>query len=201
LKLNLLTALLMLFALPGSARAEEPIDALNRCIDRGIQILTDPRYSDESQKEAQQEELVMLFKENLDLTEFSRLVLAVHWPKFSQSQRQAFEGVLGEFLGRFYMRKLQKRYKGENVRSINQRLITDSKAVVSIAVTWKDLDVPVQVRMVKRDGVWRAYDAIALGISFMRNYRAQFDGILRQKSPEEVIEMLEEKTRRLEQKT
>jgi phospholipid transport system substrate-binding protein len=191
---------LTLVALPGSSFGDEPVDALRTSIDQGIRILNDPRYSAPGQKEAQLDELVVLLQQSVDFAEFSKMVVAVHWKRFSREKRAEFTAVLSEFLSRFYMTKLQEQYRGEKVQFKAQRFIFEKKAEVNLVVTWRDLDVPVLVRMTKRKDAWRAYDAIALGISFMRNYRAQFDGVLRTKSPEQVIDMLKDKIKRSEQK-
>jgi ABC-type transporter MlaC component len=98
------------------------------------------------------------------------------------------------------MRKLQERYRGEKIKFMGHRFMGKSKAVVNIEVIWRELKIPAQVRMIKRKGVWRVYDAMSLGISFLRNYRAQFNSVCRTMSPDQVITIIKEKIERLNQK-
>ena len=98
------------------------------------------------------------------------------------------------------MRKLQSRYNGEKVFYINQKIISKSKAMVEINVLWKNLEVPVTLRMKKNLGKWKVYVITALGVSSVGNYRAQIHQIMQKKSPEEMIEIVKEKIREKEKK-
>jgi len=52
--------------------------------------------------------------------------------------------------------------------------------------------------MVKRNGTWKAYDVMAVGISAVMLYRSQFEWILRKESPAQVIEKLKRRVREQE---
>jgi phospholipid transport system substrate-binding protein len=133
-----------------------------------------------------------------DFREFSRRVLASHWKKFTPEQRDEFSQRFAEFLGKFYLSRVQRRYNGEKVFYVSQKLISESRALAEIKVLWKDVEIPVELRMKKSNGTWKVYDLTALGISAVANYRAQFNGILKKQTPEEVIEALKEKVRQLD---
>ena len=49
----------------------------------------------------------------------------------------------------------------------------------------------MHVRMLKRNDTWKVYDIIVLGVSGVRNYRAQFQTILLKQSPAQVIGLIE----------
>ncbi len=72
--------------------------------------------------------------------------------------------------------------------------------MVEIKVLWKNLEVPVKLRMKSNYGKWKVYDLSALGISAVSSYRAQLHQVLQKKSPEEVIEIFKEKIREIEEK-
>ena len=185
---------------PAPALAEQPLEALQRGIDKGISILEDPHYQDASRREEQAQKLWEVTLEIFDFKEFSRRILASHWEKFTSRQKEEFIELIGEFLGRLNMRKLQKKYNGEKIFYIDQKLISKSRASVEIKVLWKNLEVPVTLRMKKYDGKWKVYDLAALGVSAVSNYRAQLHQILQEKSPEDVIEIFKEKIREKEKK-
>ena len=67
---------------------------------------------------------------------------------------------------------------------MGEELKTPTRALVNIQVVWKGQKVPVDLRMIKRKGLWKVYDIQFLGISAVRNYRAQFQFILRKETPE-----------------
>jgi len=199
MKIFLYIFIITLITAPASALGEQPLEALQRGIDKGISVLEDPQYQDDSQKKEQAQKLWEVTQEIFDFKEFSRRVLASHWKKFTPRQRDEFVELMGELLGKPNLRKLQSRYNGEKVFYIDQKMIRESRALVEIKVLWKNLDVPVKLRMKKNLGKWKVYDLSALGISAVSNYRAQLQQILQKKSPAEVIEIFKEKIRKIEE--
>lgn len=190
--------LISLISAPASALGEQPLEALQRGIEKGINVLEDPQYLDDSQRNEQAQKLWEVTREIFDFKEFSRRVLASHWKKFTPPQRDEFVELMGEFLGKSNLRKLQSRYNGEKILYTDQKLISKTRALVEIKVLWKNLEVPVKLRMKSNHGKWKVYDLTALGISAVGNYRAQLHQILQKKSPEEVIEIFKEKIREKE---
>jgi len=186
------------FYLPALCFGEQPIDVLQKNIEEGLNILRDPQYNESSRKKAQTARLWIVTREIFDFEEFSRRVLASYWPKFLPRQQKDFTAVFAEFLGKFYLRRVQARYNGETVFYLGQKLIGKSRALVDIKVLWKNLEVPVSVRMTNRSGTWKVYDLSALGISALSNYRSQFHWILKKQSPDQVIELLRAKLHHLE---
>ena len=191
--------IMTLISVPAAALEEQPLEALQRGIDKGIRVLEDPQYQDDTLRSEQVQKLWEVTREIFDFKEFSRRVLASHWEKFTPRQREVFVELMGQFLGKLNMPKLQARYNGEKVFYIDQKLISKSRASVEIKILWKNLEVPVNLRMKKDHGKWKVYDLSALGISAVSNYRAQVHQILQKKSPEDVIEIFKEKIRKIEE--
>ena len=198
MKIFLYIFIITLITAPALALGEQPLEALQRGIDKGISVLEDPQYQDDSQKKEQAQKLWEVTQEIFDFKEFSRRVLASHWKKFTPRQRDEFGELMGALLGKPNLRKLQSRYNGEKVFYIDQKIISKSRALVEIKVLWKNLEVPVNLRMKKKHGKWKVYDLSALGISPVSSYRAQLQQILQKKSPEGVIEIFKEKIREKE---
>jgi len=198
MKIFIYIFIMTLITAPASALGEQPLETLQRGIDKGISVLEDPQYKEDSQRNEQAQKLWEVTQEIFDFKEFSRRVLASHWKKFTPRQRDEFVELMGEFLGKPNLRKLQSRYNGEKILYTDQKLISKTRAVVEIKVLWKNLEVPVKLRMKSNHGKWKVYDLTALGISAVGNYRAQLHQILQKKSPEEVIEIFKEKIREIE---
>ena len=192
--------IITLIGTPVPALEEQPLATLQKGIEEGIRVLADPQYQDPSRRQEQEQKLWQLNLEYFDFKEFSRRVLASHWKKFSSPQRKEFISLIGEFLGKLNMRKLQSRYNGEKVFYTDQKFINESTALVEINILWKKLEVPVTLRMKKKHGKWKVYDINALGVSAVGNYRAQIHQIMQEKSPAEMIEIFKEKIREKERK-
>ena len=192
--------LLILTAIPALADGDGPIEALQKGVDEGLRILQDPKFKDAKQKDVQQQKLGILLKQLFDFHEFSRRVLASNWKKFTLPQKKEFVAVFEEFLSKFYLGKLQEKYKDETLIFVGEEFKTPTRALVNIQVVWKGQKVPVDLRMIKRKGFWKVYDIQLLGISAVRNYRAQFQAILRKDTPGQVIERLKQKIEQIDQK-
>ena len=192
---------LIIFSTPSVLLALEPLEAVRQNIEKGISVLEDPQYEDDSRKQEQQQILWEIMQQTYDFKEFSRKVLASHWYNFSPAQRSEFVRVFSEFLGKFYLEKLQDRYSGQKVNFLKQQMISDSRALVEIEVTWKKVNVPLTLRMTNRSGQWKVYDLSALGINAVSNYRAQFKSILSKESPKQIIGRLKDKIAELDEKS
>jgi phospholipid transport system substrate-binding protein len=193
-----LSCLLVLTVIPALAGGDQPVEALQRGVEEGLRILNDPEFNNAHRKDAQQQKLRIILEQLFDFPEFSRLVLAANWKNFTPLQREAFVRLFAEFLGRFYMGQLQEKYTDERLIYVNQQILSARRALVRIKVVWKAKEIPIDLRMIKRKGLWKVYDIQMLGISAVRNYRAQFKSLLSKETPAQVIERLKIKIEQLE---
>ncbi len=197
---NIFIFLVLVFGTSSLAYGEQPIEVLQRSVDRGITILKDPQYQDVTNKEKQQQKLCNLAWQVFDFEEFSKRVLASNWKDFTFQQRKQFVDVFARFLCKYYLTRLQERYKDEKVIYLSQQLTGNHKALIKVNVLWKGVEVPIEIRMLLRHGTWRVYDITVLGVSAVRNYRAQFQAILRKDSPTQVIGMIKSRIVQQEKK-
>jgi phospholipid transport system substrate-binding protein len=192
---------MIILAAPSWLFALEPLEAVRQNIEKGMRVLEDPRYDDDSRKQEQHELLWEIMQQTYDFREFSRKVLASHWHRFSERQRNEFVKVFSEFLGKFYLEKVQNGYSGQKFLFLRQQMISSSRALVEIEVIWKKLKVPLTLRMTNRSGKWKVYDLSALGINAVSNYRAQFKSILGRESPKQIIGRIKDKIAALDEKS
>lgn len=190
--------LLVLAAIPALADGDQPIEALRKGVEEGLRILNNPEFSDADRKEAQQHELRIILEQLFDFREFSRRVLASNWKDFTPSQKDEFVRVFTEFLGKFYMGKVQEKYRDERLNYVGQEMKSATRALVNIEVVWRGQEIPVDLWMIKREGMWKIYDIQVLGISAVRNYRAQFKSLLSKETPAQVIQRIKDKIREID---
>ena len=198
---NILTGCFLIFiAIPALADGNQPIEALQKGVEAGFRVLKDPEFSGADRKEAQQQKLRIILERLFDFRVFSKKVLASNWNNFTPPQRNEFVRVFAEFLGKFYLGKLQEKYKDERLLYVGQEMKSDTRALVYIKVVWKGQKIPVDLRMIKRRGAWKVYDIQFLGISAVRNYRAQFQSLLSKETPVQVINRMKERIRKIDSK-
>lgn len=196
----LIGCFLFLTAIPTLADGSLPIEALQKGVDEGLRILQDPQFKEAERKDAQQQKLRLILEQLFDFREFSRRVLASHWKNFTPEQKEEFVRCFTEFLGKFYMAKLQEKYRDETMIYAGQQMKSAARALVNIKVVWKGQKIPIDLWMIKSKGLWKVYDIEVLGISAVKNYRAQFQFILQTETPAQVIERLKMKIEELEKK-
>ena len=190
----------VLWSLSTFGYAAQPLDILRNSIDEGIDVLKDPGYEGSSQKDLQRQKLWQILRQIFDFKEFSMLALGRNWNKFTPGQQLEFTELFSKFVNIYYLTRLQDRYNNEEVIYVDQNLISPTRAVVHVKVLWRNQAVPVDIKMLRRGDSWRVYDIVALGISAVRFYRGQFQELLRNESPAQVIERLRVKIEKIEAK-
>jgi len=190
----------LLWSLSALSYAEQPLDILRNSIDESINILKDSGDEDSSRKDIQRQRLWLIVKQIFDFQEFTKLALGRDWSAFTPPQQKEFTELFSRFVNIYYLTRLQDRYNNEQVLFINQNLISPTRAVVNATVIWKNQKVPIEIKMLRRMNTWRVYDIVALGISAVKFYRGQFQELLHNESPAQVIERLKVKIQQIEEK-
>ena len=129
---------------------------------------------------------------NFDTEYAARLVLGQTWRTATPDQRKRFVDAFYHSLLHNYGAALVDftadrfvilPYKGE---------ANDSMATVRTEVKRSSGDkVPVNFSLRKTDGVWKAWDVVIEGISYVKSFRTDFGSEIQQKGLDEVINRLE----------
>lgn len=184
-----------LFSLP--ALAVEPMDAVKGPVEEVINILRDPEYST-APKEMQQEKIWAEIQNIFNFAEMSKRTLARNWDKFSPDEQKRFTDAFGRLLGSTYISKVIEGFNNESVVYVEQK-IEDSKALVKTKIIRRTTEIPVDYKLIISEEQWRVYDVNIEGVSLVKNYRSQFNKILRKSTPEELIDRIEKKISQLQQ--
>jgi phospholipid transport system substrate-binding protein len=126
-----------------------------------------------------------------DYGEMAKRSLGGQWNKLGEKDRQEFVDLFTEFLTATYVEKIHT-YSDEEVKFLNERIEGDYAEVKSIMVG-KKTEVPLDYRLMKKDGDWKAYDVVVDGISLVQNYRGQFTKIIRSSSYEHLVQTLRDR--------
>ena len=180
------------FSLAAESKAAlSPQQQLKAGIDDLIEVLSDESLKGEAGKELLEEKVVQLFKQHFDLTYTSKMCLGRHWRKISAAEKDEFVSLFSDLLKSTYVGRVDE-YSGETVR-YKKQLLKGSKSLVKTVVTSKDKEIPVDYKMINRDGSWLVYDVIIEGVSMVRNYRSQFSSILQKKKFTELLDQIRDK--------
>ena len=179
----------VLAAAPGS---ESPTEAVRETITQVIRILEDPALKDPAKLIPRRHMLAEAIASRFDYAEMSRRSLAAEWKPLTTAERTEFVEAFKGFLIDRYAERIEG-YSGEQVEYLSER-IEGTYAEVRTELVSDKTTIPVDYRLLMNEGRWHAYDLVVDGISLVKNYRSQFQKIIRESSYQELIKKLRERT-------
>ena len=138
-----------------------------------FRILEDEKLKDPAKLIPRRRMLEEIIAARFDYTEMSKRTLAVHWTPLTAGERTEFVELFKSFLS--------ERIEG-------------NYAEVRTELRLSKVEIQMDYRLHMTDGTWHAYDIIADGVSLVKNYRSQFDKIIRTSSHQELVRRLRERT-------
>jgi len=177
------------------ALAEGPTTALKRTNQR-LNTLLRKRSKQAAnvakQTDAQIKKAINRF---LDFHELARLALAKHWEGRTPAEQREFVEILRQLIERNYIKQLKSHldykveYGEEKVDGQTARVST----TVSVNNDGREEAVAIEYRMKKTPAGWRVYDVITDEVSILRNYRSQFNRIIRRQSYQALVNKMKSK--------
>ncbi|MFQ5736570.1 MAG: phospholipid-binding protein MlaC [Thermodesulfobacteriota bacterium] len=184
--------LLALFLLPRAARAGEATEVLRADIDRTLSVMRDPALQGPEKEEERNEKIMAIVEQMFDFEEVSRRSLGRYWRARSKAERDAFVRLFTRLLAGSY---LNRAYEHRNAKVLYTGEVSRGRKVEvrTKVLTAKGTEVPINYRLMKKNGRWRAYDMVIEGVSLMSTYRTQFNQKIQRSSYEALVEDLEQK--------
>ena len=174
---------------PAFATTETPEQFVERTSNEVLSILRDPALG----HAAKISKLEKMMDERSDFETISRLVLAVHYRQFSDTQKTEFVTLLHRYLTTTYGQQIDN-YGNEEVSVTGGREEARGDYTVQPRLTRKQgAPMNVEYRLRKSGDKWLLIDVIGEGISLVSNLRSQFGEILNAGGPEQLLKVLREK--------
>ena len=177
---------------PLYAYAGAPLNAVEVHVNKVLDVLRDPALKGESGKKAKKEKIRSISEKMFDYPELSRRTLGQDWKKLNPSQQKEFTELYRTLLEDAYADKIVN-YKDEKVIFGKENPLTEKTMEVQTTIVTKKADIPINYRVILKEGAWRVYDVVIEGVSLINNYRSQFREILANKSPEVLLDTLRKK--------
>jgi len=188
--------LLLAVIAPIGAWAGAPTDQVQRGVDQVIRLLEDPALKQNGRLPERRVAMRRVANEIFDFPEMSKRSLGRHWQARTPAEREEFTAAFTDLLEYTYVTKIES-YSGEKVQYVSEQLDGSDYAVVRTRlVTSQGVEIPIDYRMSRRAGQWRAYDVAIEGVSLVANYRTQFNAILQRSTYSKLITALKEKAAR-----
>jgi len=189
LLLSLLLVLLCtatVFALP------DPQQEVAKMVDSVLEVLKRTDL-DVAQKKAMVSGRVQKF---LNIQSMAERTLGPYWAGATVEQRQQFSDLFRKVLEGTYLNRIDD-YSDGTVKYLMQR-VKDDKAIVDTSIVQKDLEIPVQYKMIYENGSWQVFDLVIEGVSLIRNYRSSYGEIIRRDGYDGLLALMQKKVTEME---
>jgi len=168
-------------------------------IEKTISILSDPELKGDVKREERRSQIRTTLLGVTDARRVSMLVLGRQRNNFSETQLKEFTDTFAQLVFVTYIQNLEK-YTDQKVQILSVEMQSDGKAYAATKVLSKDKEFPADFSLFKDEhGEWKCYDVKVEGVSMISNYRSQFNELLLNKTPDQLIAHLKEKVKENEQ--
>ncbi|MDX1444361.1 MAG: ABC transporter substrate-binding protein [Gammaproteobacteria bacterium] len=193
---KILTTAFFTLGLAFAAQAAEPTDPekfVRETAENVLQQIDGKREEIRNNQEVAEDIIEKSLLPHVDVDYISRLVLARHWRSASEEQREAFQDAFYDFLVKSYSSGLAE-FTDESFNVLPLRGEIDQRRTIVQTEVKRDngQSVPVAFTLRWTGDSWKLYDVIIEGISYVRNYRTDFNTEIEQKGIDAVIERLRE---------
>ena len=171
------------------AAADDPVTMLRSSVDEVLSIAYSGR-GNETLPQRVRPALERCFAFDL----VTRQAMGPGWRQFSAGDQKRVTDLFSELMIRIYSSRVVGTQRPKVTYGSPVTLASDrSEIPTRVFPSSGNEPVAVVYRMIKLPAGWRIYDALIEGVSFVSNYRAQFDEIIKRGGAPAVIKTLEEK--------
>ncbi|PYN14630.1 MAG: organic solvent tolerance ABC transporter substrate-binding protein [Candidatus Rokuibacteriota bacterium] len=178
---SLLVAIGILALSATAAPADSPTAALRGAVDAALKILEDPALKGDARVRERRLALSRVAEQAFDFPEIARRVLGRYWRERTAGEREEFTMLFRDLVERTYS-SLLDRYGGEKVVYLDESVDGDFARVQTNVVTPRGTVVRVAYSMLQHDGRWLIVDISVENVSYVVNYRSQFNEIIQASS-------------------
>lgn len=170
-------------------------DAMKGTVNEVVRLLADKELKKPDKTDERRQKLEKVVGERFSYEEMGKRALAGQWPKLTDSQKQEFVGLFKSLLSRTYANKIES-YSGEPIQFVSERN-QDSYAEVRTKVLSGKAVIPLDYRLLNKEGGWWVYDVVIDGISLVNNYRGQFSKIINASGYDSLVDSLRKKSEKI----
>src|SRR5262245_53041985 len=180
------------FIVPHSAIAGPLTDQVRDSIDTVLKVVSDSELKKDARTAERRRMIRQVAGELFDFTEISQRSLGPHWRARTPAEREEFIALFGDLLEYAYVSKIEM-YSGETIRYLGETIDGEQAVVKTRIVMKQGTEVPVDYRMMQKNGRWVVYDVTIEGVSLVANYRSQFNTVIQRSGYRDLVARLKVK--------
>jgi phospholipid transport system substrate-binding protein len=170
-----------------------PLDEVKKTTNEVLDVLRNKELKAPGKEELRRQKILEIVSEIFDFREMAKRSLGIYWRKRTPQEKDEFVPLYKDLLNNTYMRKVE-RYTSEKILYTDESIQGDYAVVKTRIIRNTGTEIPLEYRLMKKDGKWVVYDVVIEGVSLVNNYRSQFSQIIRSDSYEELVKRLKKKT-------
>ncbi len=188
-------AVLILFStlISTTAAASQATNAIQTTISQVIELLKSGEFQTDS--DAKKAELRKIINPRFSYKQMSMRSLAKHWNGKSDDEKREFVSLFSQLLENSYASKLES-YSNEKI-NYGEEIIKGKYAMVKTEIVRSDGVINVDYKLIQEQGDWKVYDFVIEGVSMIKNYRSQFNRIIKKDSYDALKQKLRDKIKGL----
>ncbi len=170
--------------------APDPLELVKGVTDRMVEVLVKDRTNIAKDNGYLISKIDQIVLPHFDILAMSRSVVGrQYWEQASEQSRNDFVKVFTKYVENTYSGAL-KTYNGEEIKFYPMRNNSASRAQVVCDLFMNSGTVRVVYNLYVKSGDWLIYDFSINNVSLVKNYNAQFAGVLRQHGLAGLVEQL-----------
>jgi phospholipid transport system substrate-binding protein len=186
--------LTLLFSQSALAAAGSPLQVVKSGTERALTILKSSQTPGSQGLRPKRDEILTVVDEYFNFEEMGRRSLGRPWKDQPADKRQEFIRLFKNLLFNTYIDRVETyTISNEQISYDSEKIDGDYAVVKTRVLNYKDSDIQIDYRLHLEGGVWRVYDVVAEGVSFVDNYRSQFASILANEPFDGLLKKLRDK--------
>ena len=177
---------------------QTPMERVKEGADKLIKILSDPTMTDPADHDQAIKELRATAEQYIDFRLVTMYAVGKPWLKMSEQMQDDLTEAFIQLLERTYLKRIPA-YEGQGVKYVKEN-VQGKRAKVFTEIIDKDKKIVVEFRLRIVQEQWMIYDVVAEGVSLVANYRSQFSQILGDGTPEDLLQLIRERIKKLDEK-
>jgi len=175
-----------------TANAAGPVEYLKKQTTTIEKLLRQPTPEGSAALARKKAKLKKILRGMLNYNELARASLWIHWKDRSAKQRKEFTNLLRQLIEDRVLSNItdQVDFTVEYAEPVVEGKNASVKMVVRIP---NKPEVDIEYKMTKRGAKWWTNDLITDGTSLVRNYRSQFNRIIKKDGYEHLVKKMKEK--------
>ncbi|MHC1726800.1 MAG: phospholipid-binding protein MlaC [Syntrophobacteraceae bacterium] len=171
-----------------------PMAVIQSGTERALKTLRETQRGEGPTLRQRKGEILTIVDEYFNFEEMARRALGRPWKSQSPEKRNEFVGLFKQLLFNTYISRVEG-YTGSNEKVFydSEKLDGDYAVVTTHIIYQGNKNVVIDYRLRREGGLWKVYDVVVEGISFVENYRGQFSSILANESFDALLKKIREK--------